>query len=115
MKMLKKLPLLLLVAAPLVLPVPTRAGDDNDQGQNQGQNKDKNHDQDKDHDKDKDKDKNHDQDKSQDQTWGQNPQNDPTRPGTSVPLNKGLVFLSLAGLGLGAWVIYGAKVKKEEA
>ncbi|MBN8851852.1 MAG: hypothetical protein BGO55_06100 [Sphingobacteriales bacterium 50-39] len=78
MKLVKKLPLLLLIAAPCFLPIHGRAGDGNDQGQNQDQDQECN----------------------------------PTKPsGTtnSVPLDEGVIFLTVAGLALGARLIYNAK------
>ena len=41
----------------------------------------------------------------------------PSEPGTgnSVPLDGGVVFLMVAGLGLGAKLIYDARAKKEVA
>ena len=83
MKMVKKLPLLLLVAAPYFMPVQSRAGIIGDllNGLLGGS----------------------------DNT--QNCQNPPP-PGNSVPLDGGVVFLMVAGLALGAWLIYDARAKK---
>ena len=98
--MVKKLPLLLLVAAPYFVPVQSRAGVIGDLlkdlfGNNGNNGKDK---KDK---KDKDKD------------------NVPSQPtastSNSVPLNGGVVFLMLAGIGLGAKLIYDAKAQKKVA
>jgi len=77
MKLAKKLPLLLLVAAPFFMPVQSRA--------------DK---------KDKDKDKSKDT---------------PTATTNSVPLDGGMVFLTVAGLSLGAKLLYDARAKKKVA
>ena len=88
--MVKKLPLLLLVAAPYFVPVQSRAGVIGDLlntllggGNN-------------------------------------NTSQDPPCPpdqgtGNSVPLDGGVVFLMVAGLGLGAKLIYDARAKKEVA
>ena len=78
MKLAKKLPLLLLVAAPCFMPVQSRA----------------------DKDKDKDKDK---------------PKNSVPWTGNSVPLDGGVVFLTVAGLALGAKLLYDARAKKNVA
>jgi len=94
MKMVKKLPLLLLFAAPFFLPVQSRAGDGKDKGQNQDQNQNQNQDQENEN--------------------GDNP-SCATGTGNSVPLNGGVVFLTLAGLGLGARLIYKARTRKEVA
>jgi hypothetical protein len=93
MKMVKKLPLLLLVAAPYFMPVQTRAGVIGDLISTLLGNKDK--------DKDKDKDK------------GASTSTPTT--GNSVPLDRGVVFLVMAGLGLGAKLIYDAKAQKNVA
>jgi len=85
--MVKKLSMLLLVAAPFFLPVHSRAGDGNDQGQNQDQN----------------------------QGGKKNNPTSPTTTNNSVPLNEGVIFLTLAGLALGARLIYNARAKKEVA
>jgi hypothetical protein len=54
-----------------------------------------------DKDKDKDKDK---------------PKHSPTAPtGNGVPLDGGVVFLMVAGLGLGAKLLYDARAKKKAA
>ncbi|HVU58047.1 MAG TPA: hypothetical protein VHD83_23460 [Puia sp.] len=88
MKMVKKLPLLLLVAVPYFVPVQTRAGVIGDLISTLLGNK-----------KDKDKDTS---------------TSTPTT-GNSVPLDGGVVFLVMAGLGLGAKLIYDAKAQKNVA
>jgi len=56
-------------------------------------------------DKDKDKDKDKD-----------NPKHSPTAPtGNGVPLDGGVVFLMVAGLGLVAKLLYDARAKKKAA
>ena len=82
MKMVKKLPLLLLVAAPYFVPVQSRAGVIGDLLNNLF---------------------------GTDNT--QNCQTPP--PGNSVPLDGGVVFLMVAGLALGAKLIYDARAKKK--
>jgi len=86
MKMVKKLPLLLLVAAPYFVPVQSRAGVIGDLLNNL--------------------------------LGGSTTQNPPSQdcpPGTgnSVPLDGGVVFLMVAGLGLGAKLIYDARTQKQ--
>jgi len=80
--MVKKLPLLLLVAAPYFVPVQSRAGVIGDLLNN---------------------------------LFGtDNTQNCQTQPpGNSVPLDGGVVFLMVAGLALGAKLIYDARAKKK--
>lgn len=47
---------------------------------------------------------------------GTNPNgNDNSKPSTSVPLNEGTVFLVLAGLGLGAKMIYDRRRNVEKS
>jgi hypothetical protein len=86
MKMVKKLPLLLLMAAPYFVPVQSRAGVIGDLLKALLGNSNKS-------------------------------QKDPPKqtPGTtnSVPLDGGVVFLMLAGVGLGAKLIYDAKAQKK--
>ena len=89
MKMVKKLPLLLLVAAPYFVPVQSRAGVIGDLLNTLFGN---------------------------DKKTQQNPPTTQT-PGTgnSVPLDGGVVILMLAGLGLGAKLIYDARAQKKVA
>lgn len=95
MKMVRKLPLLLLVAAPFFAPVQTRAGVIGDLLNSLlGNNKDKT----------KDKDKTSKKDKPA-----------PASSTNSVPLDGGVVFLVLAGVGLGAKLIYDARAKQDVA
>jgi len=86
MKMVKKLPLLLLMAAPYFMPVQSRAGVVGDL--------------------------------LGDLFGGNNTQNPPCQnpppPGNSVPLDGGVVFLIVAGLGLGAKLIYNARVQQKQ-
>ena len=85
MKMVKKLPLLLLVAAPYFMPVQSRAGVVGDLLNNL-------------------------------LGGGDTSQNCDTQPppGNSVPLDGGVVFLMVAGLGLGAKLIYDAKTQQKQ-
>jgi hypothetical protein len=106
MKMVRKLPLLLLMAAPLLMPVTTRAGGigdllkallgNNDNGNN------------------KDKGKHNGQNKNE-QDNGSNSVSSSTPTTNSVPLDGGVVFLVLAGAGLGAKLIYDARAKEDVA
>lgn len=85
--MVKKLPLLLLVAAPYFVPVQSRAGVIGDLLNTL--------------------------------LGGNNTSQDPPCPpdqgtGNSVPLDGGVVFLMVAGLGLGAKLIYDAKVQQKQ-
>jgi hypothetical protein len=106
MKMVRKLPLLLLMAAPLLMPVTTRAGvigdllkallGNNDNGNN----------------KDKGK---HNGQKKNEQDNGSNSVSSSTPTTNSVPLDGGVVFLVLAGAGLGAKLIYDARAKEDVA
>jgi hypothetical protein len=84
MKMVKKLPLLLLVAAPYFVPVQSRAGVIGDLLNNLLGGND----------------------------TSQNCDTQPP-PGNSVPLDGGVVFLMVAGLGLGAKLIYDARTQKK--
>jgi hypothetical protein len=85
MKMVKKLPLLLLVAAPYFVPVQSRAGVIGDLLNSLLGGNDK----------------------------SQNCDTQPP-PGNSVPLDGGVVFLMVAGLGLGAKLIYDAKAQQKQ-
>ena len=82
MKMVKKLPLLLLVAAPYFMPMQSHAGVIGDLLGLLG---------------------------------GDNTQNPNCPPGNSVPLDGGVVFLIVAGLALGAKLIYDARAQKKVA
>ena len=83
MKMVKKLPLLLLVAAPYFMPMQSHAGVVGDLLNLLG---------------------------------GDNTQNPNCPPGgNSVPLDGGVVFLIVAGLALGARLIYVARTQKKVA
>ncbi|HVV04842.1 MAG TPA: hypothetical protein VHC96_11505 [Puia sp.] len=98
MKLVKKLPLLLLVTALYFVPVQSRAGVIGDLlhalfGNNNNKNKDKDN--------------------------GKDKQKDIPAPaaatGNSVPLDEAVVFLMVAGLGLGAKMLYDVRAKKKVA
>jgi len=85
MKLVKKLPLLLLMAAPYFMPINSWA----------------------DNNKNKDKDKNKDKQKDYPISTA--------ATSNSVPLDEGVVFLVVAGLALGARLLYDARAKKKVA
>lgn len=97
MKMVKKLPLLLLMAAPYFIPVQSKANWlDNLLKDIFGSGKQKNgHINNGNH-----------------YAYGQQ---GTQAQGNSVPLDGGTVFLMMAGLGLGAKLLYDAKAKKKVA
>ncbi|HEY4208412.1 MAG TPA: hypothetical protein VGM31_16415 [Puia sp.] len=101
MKVVRKLPLLLLMAAPLLVPVKTHAGIIGDLlkaltgNTDNGNNKDKG--------------------KHNGQDNGSKNVSTPAASTNSVPLDGGVVFLVLAGVGLGAKLIYDARAKKDLA
>jgi hypothetical protein len=101
MKMVKKLPVLLLMAAPCFIPVQSKANWlDNLLKDIFGSGKHKN---------EHINNGNH-------YAYGQQGARGATDPrGNSVPLDGGTVFLMMAGLGLGAKLLYDAKAKKKVA
>jgi hypothetical protein len=86
MKMVKKLPLLLLIAAPFFMPIQTRANWLGDLLRDIFG-------------------------KEKKETKAPTP---PAASGNSVPINGGIVVLVIAGLGLGAKMLYDNKAKKSE-
>ncbi|HVU58050.1 MAG TPA: hypothetical protein VHD83_23475 [Puia sp.] len=98
MKMVKKLPFLLLVAAPFFIPVQTKANWFGDVLRDIfGGGK-------------------HKQPMGNHYAYGQQgAQGQQGQGGNSVPLDGGTVFLMVAGLGLGAKMLYDAKAKKKVA
>jgi hypothetical protein len=100
MKMVKKLPLLLLMAAPYFIPVQSKANWlDNLLKDIFGSGKQKNgHINNGNH-----------------YAYGQQGAQGTQAQGNSVPLDGGTVFLMMAGLGLGAKLLYDAKAKKKVA
>jgi hypothetical protein len=101
MKMVKKLPLLLLMAAPYFIPVQSKANWIDDMLKDIfGSGRHKN---------DHPNNGNH-------YAYGQQgPQGSQGQQGNSVPLDGGTVFLLMAGLGLGTKLLLDAKAKKELA
>jgi hypothetical protein len=103
MKMVKKLPLLLLMAAPYFIPVQSKANwlgdllrDFFGNGHHKQHFNNGNH-------------------YAYGQQGPQGQQGQGQQGGNAVPLDGGTVFLMLAGLGLGAKLLYDAKAKKEVA
>jgi len=97
--MVKKLPLLLLMAAPYFIPVQSKAnwlGDLLRDVFGSGKHKNGNH-------------------YAYGQQGAQGQQGQQGQGRNSVPLDGGTVFLMIAGLGLGAKMLYDAKAKKEVA
>jgi hypothetical protein len=102
MKMVKKLPFLLLMVAPYFIPVQSKANWlDNLLRDIFGRGKSKNE---------------RPMFPPRGATPGSQQAQNPGQPGTnSVPLDGGTVFLMMAGLGLGAKLLYDAKAKKKVA